>query len=344
MIWGMNDADIVLPIRPAVELTPRGLRLRAPAKINLNLLVGARRADGFHSLDSLFATVTLYDELELTRRDDGRIGFSCLGADCGSDDKNLALRAARLLAGEALAGRVGGNPGVEIGLVKNIPPGKGLGGGSSDAAAVLAGLNQLWRLGLPRERLIELAARLGSDVPLFLGPPAGRMTGRGEVVQPVGIHPFVAVLILPDEATSTAEVYRAFDEVASERQAGHRQKSAGPNPAEPAGEADLAGRQLDAAMIHRRPPSQWRALLRNDLFAPACRVCPALGQLHGRLSAASDIPVCLTGSGSAMFIPCDDVAEAGRWKKGTDTFFKQRKRSQSPFSEGLARAVLVRSL
>ncbi|HUS92605.1 MAG TPA: 4-(cytidine 5'-diphospho)-2-C-methyl-D-erythritol kinase [Phycisphaerae bacterium] len=282
---GQPDIPELLPPRERFEELHGGaLHVAAPAKINLDLRVGPRREDGYHGLDSIVAKVTLYDLVLLRPREDGRIAFRCDGADCGPDESNLALRAARLLAEAA-----GDVPGADLSLTKAIPPGKGLGGGSSDAAAVLDGLNELWSLGFPAERLAGLAARLGSDVPLFLGPPAARMTGRGERIEPANVHPFVAVLHLPGVACSTAEVYRRFDQLPP--------PDAGPRL--PALE-DLAG----------SPPAAWRSALRNDLAAPALAVSGELRRVHELLREAVGLPVGLTGSGSGLFVLCDDQAEA----------------------------------
>ena len=281
-----NDAnlpgrDAVLGPQPRMRRLGNGtLQLAAPAKINLNLLVGPRRPDGYHPVDSLVAKVTLHDRLLLTPRDDGRITLRCTGTDCGPDADNLALRAAHLLA----EGRPA--PGASIELAKHIPPAAGLGGGSSDAAAVLAGLNELWNLHLPADALALLAANLGSDVPLFLGPPASRITGRGEKIAAVPLHPFWAVLVLSDFPCPTAEVYRAFDQLPYQDQ-----------------------RQLDPSIL-ANPPSRWRARLSNQLLEAACQVCPPLRATHQRLCEALPVPVALTGSGSAMFALCDNLMEA----------------------------------
>lgn len=263
-----------------VDLDGGGLRCFAPAKINLDLRVGPRREDGFHPLDSVVVKVTLYDRIDLRARADGEVTLSCTGADCGPDDRNLACLAARLLA----EGR--DVPGADITLAKSIPPGGGVGGGSSDAAAVLGALRTLWNLGLADADLAGMAAELGSDVPLFLGGPASRMTGRGEFLEPVPVHPLLAVLILPGFACPTGDVYRAFDEA--------------PTPkAEPLSLDTLAA-----------PPSTWRGQLVNDLAGAAGRVCPEMARLHAKLSDAVAPPVCITGSGSTMFILCDDEPEA----------------------------------
>jgi len=258
-----------------------GLRVHAPGKINLNLLVGPRRVDGCHPVDSIVAKVALYDRLDLQPRADGQIRLRCRGPSCGPDEHNLAFRAAKLLAEHT-----GCTTGVDIELTKGIAPGRGLGGGSSDAAAVLWGLNGLWSLRLQTETLAALAGRLGSDVPLFHGSAASRVTGRGECVEPVQLHPFVAVLLLPDCSCSTAAVYRAFDER--------------PSP---------MGWQMDLRVL-AEPPSAWRGGLKNELAGAARNVCPEMGRLWDELAAAVALPVHLTGSGSGMFVLCDDEAEA----------------------------------
>ncbi len=288
--------------RPPVENLGRGrLRAWAPAKLNLDLHVGPRRRDGFHPLDSVVAKITLYDQIDLSARDDGELRLTCEGADCGPPARNLALRAAGALAqrgcGEADTARAqAGRRGIDITLAKGIPPGAGLGGGSSDAAAVLRALNDLWALHLPPEELSAIAAGLGSDVPLFLGPPAARMTGRGEALRAVRIRPFAALVFLADLACPTGAVYRALDE-------------------SPAGGAALPADGEREALLRRvesSPPSAWRTDLANDLAAPACVVCPALGELRRELSSVCPVPVHVTGSGSGLFCLCDDADELAR--------------------------------
>jgi len=277
----LGDSPRSHPRARQVEVLGDGsLRVLAPAKINLNLLVGPRRQDGYHSLDSIVAKVSLYDEVELRPRDDDKLLFAAEGMADSPHEGNLAYRAAVLLSPEA------GGRGAEIRLTKAIPVGRGLGGGSADAAAAIAGLNELWRLGLPASRLAKIGASLGSDVPLFFGAAASRMTGRGENVEPVRVHPFFAILLLPPFGCSTAAVYRAFDDA----------------PPEP-------GEQLDVAAL-TGPPSRWRGRLVNQLALAAGRVQPRVAEILSELGCALPVPVQLTGSGSAMFLLCDDLAEA----------------------------------
>lgn len=259
-----------------------GMRVFAPAKINLNLLVGRRREDGYHPLDSFVSQVTLADTIDIEPAGGEAIAFACRGADCGADEKNLAYRAAAMLRQRSPRKL----PAVRITLDKAIPPGKGLGGGSSDAAAVLWAMNEYWHLGTAAADMMSLAAQLGSDVPLFLGPPACRMRGRGEVIDPAAVAPFHAVLVLPACQCATPLVYRAFDERPQDMLA-----------------------QLDASLLSG-PVRQWRGLLANQLAAAARTVSPELGALWDELSAAAGLPVHLTGSGSALFILCDDAREA----------------------------------
>ncbi len=270
------------------ELIADGVLLwRAPAKINLTLRVKGRREDGYHELDSMVAKVTLYDELLFRRRKDSRVNLTCTGLDCGPVGENLVLWAAELL-NPAAACPVGG---VDIGLTKRIPTGAGLGGGSSDAAATLMALNQLWKLNLTDEHLTDMAASLGSDVPLFLSAPAVRMTGRGEIIEPVKVHPFHAILYLPDLHCPTGKVYATYDAAVNPQSAiptGPRARNPQPNG----------------------PVSGWRGELFNDLESAAKKVCPPLAEISSHLSEATHLPVHLTGSGSAMFIICDDTNEA----------------------------------
>ncbi|MEZ4554352.1 MAG: 4-(cytidine 5'-diphospho)-2-C-methyl-D-erythritol kinase [Dehalococcoidia bacterium] len=169
------------------------LRLLAPAKINLALEVTGRRADGYHDIDTVMTTIDLADAVRLSPAPALEVILSGPEAAGIDPDDDLAGRAAR-----ALADAAGREPAVRIEVTKRIPSPAGLGGGSSDAAAVLRGLNALWGLDWPLERLAEVAATVGSDAPFFLHCGAARCTGRGEVVQPLrDLKPLRLLVLVP---------------------------------------------------------------------------------------------------------------------------------------------------
>jgi len=182
---------------------PATLVVAAPAKVNLFLHVTGRRADGYHTLESLFALVDLADTITLARRDDGAVVRTndVAGVPAGDD---LAVRAARALQSAA---RV--RAGVAIGLEKRVPQGAGLGGGSSDAASVLLALNRLWSLDWPRARLVELAATLGADVPFFVGGENALARGIGDALTPVTLPPVWVALAFPGAHVRTADIFAA---------------------------------------------------------------------------------------------------------------------------------------
>jgi 4-diphosphocytidyl-2-C-methyl-D-erythritol kinase len=175
----------------------------APAKVNLFLHVTGRRADGYHTLESLIALIDLADTITLERREDGAIrrGGDVAGVPENAD---LAVRAAR-----ALQAATGSRCGVDIVLDKRIPLGSGLGGGSSDAASVLLALNRLWELSLPRAELLRLAVGLGADVPLFVAGENTVARGIGEVLTPVSLPRCFVALAFPAAAVPTADIFQA---------------------------------------------------------------------------------------------------------------------------------------
>ena len=182
---------------------PPAMVVAAPAKVNLFLHVTGRRADGYHTLESLFALIDWADTVTLTLRNDGAIvRANPLPGVADRDD--LAVRAALLLRGAS-----GTKAGVTIDIAKQIPLGAGLGGGSSDAASVLLALNCLWQLNLPRRELAALGVTLGADVPFFLGGDAAVGRGIGEILAPVSLPPLWLALAIPPVAVRTAEIFVA---------------------------------------------------------------------------------------------------------------------------------------
>ena len=154
----------------------RRIRLHAFAKINLGLLVLGKRTDGYHNIETIFTEIAWHDVVELIPS--SGISMECTLPALPADASNLCIKAASLLRQWT-----NHDQGVHIRLVKNIPIGSGLGGGSSDAAAVLVGLNEFWELGLPTNELERLAATLGSDVPFFVRGGTALATGRGELLE-----------------------------------------------------------------------------------------------------------------------------------------------------------------
>ncbi len=196
--------------------TNRCLTVLAPAKLNLFLRIVARRSDGFHDIESVMASINLYDtlifnvastnEIQLTVVDSSAKTLSgSVRLEAPAGPENLVVRAAKLLQSHTNC-----SAGVRITLVKRIPSSAGLGGGSSDCAATLAGLNRLWNLRLPRSELVALAGQLGSDVPFFLSEsPLALCTGRGERIKPLPIETNLHFVVAkPASGLSTPAVYR----------------------------------------------------------------------------------------------------------------------------------------
>lgn len=189
-------------------MTSAVVRLPAHAKLNLLLRVLAREEDGYHSLETLFCLISLADELTAERIAGGGVSLEVTGAETGAPEDNLAVRAARLVL-EATGHRFG----VKLTLTKRIPVAAGLGGGSSDAATALRAVNRLADGAIPRHELLQMAARLGSDVPFFLsGAGLALAWGRGErLMRLPPLPPAPALLLVPTTAISTPEAYRWVD-------------------------------------------------------------------------------------------------------------------------------------
>lgn len=182
------------------------MELLAPAKVNLSLKILGKRSDGFHELETLMVPISLADKLVLAKTEGHGVGFSCDDSSLPCDSRNLAVRAAELFARHT-----GLDIGVRIFLEKRIPHGAGLGGGSSDAAAVLLGLNQLFEAALDISTLAELAAQIGSDVPFFVHRSAAICRGRGEVVAPMVLPEKLPLLLIkPSFGVATPWAYQRW--------------------------------------------------------------------------------------------------------------------------------------
>jgi 4-diphosphocytidyl-2-C-methyl-D-erythritol kinase len=169
------------------------MQVSAPAKVNLSLRIVAKRADGFHEIETFIAPVSLADTLNIEKQ--GRwIDFQCDDPTVPQGDDNLVVRAAKIFFEKI---KVKG--GAAIQLQKKIPHGAGLGGGSSDAASTLVALNELFETNLPREALAELAVTIGSDVPFFIFESAAMCRGRGELITPAPLQEQLSLLLLKPE-------------------------------------------------------------------------------------------------------------------------------------------------
>jgi 4-diphosphocytidyl-2-C-methyl-D-erythritol kinase len=250
------------------------LRLRAAAKVNLCLKVLGRRPDGFHEIETVVQSVALHDGLELTIGGDG-IRLEVDDARLPADSRNLVWSAARALLRECPPGR-----GLAMRLQKRIPVAAGLGGGSSDAAAALRGVDVLYALGLPAETLERHAAALGSDVPYFLVGGTALLTGRGTEVHPLPDLPRADLVIASSKETlPTPLVYAQLQEPLT-----------------------LARRRA-SIRDSGRIPADLESLVRlgNDLEPHAVRLCPEIAPMREALLAAGARVAAMSGSGSAVF-------------------------------------------
>jgi len=247
----------------------------APAKINLFLHVGGKRADGFHELESLVVFAAAGDELGFKRADELSLSIDGPFANAlTSDADNLVLKAAR-----ALAAHAGVRPGARIALTKNLPVASGIGGGSADAAAALRGLARLWNLDATPERLRKIGETLGSDVPVCIDGTPAWMEGRGEKVTALsGIPQVPAVLVNPGVGVSTGKMFAALKE---------RSGVGLPFPKAMRDAFDLAA-YLNATV--------------NDLEAPAREAAPVIGEVLNALKLQRGALLSrMSGSGATCF-------------------------------------------
>lgn len=260
------------------------LKVAAYAKVNLGLFITGQRPDGYHLLDMVMQSVSLCDWLLLEKAEEITLQGDTAGA-AGMD--NLAMRAACLLAHES-----GVKVGCRITLKKYIPAQAGLGGGSADAAAVLLGLNRLWKLQARPAELAALALKLGADVPFFLQGGTARARGIGEQLTPAPHFPRLELVIVkPEQGLSTPAVFRAW------HHGGRLQPSRieAYLAAMAAGDYPLAGR-----------------LMGNDLEAPASALCPGIGQALEAQRRSGALQAMMTGSGTAVLGWYADSSAAAR--------------------------------
>jgi 4-diphosphocytidyl-2-C-methyl-D-erythritol kinase len=258
--------------------------LQAQAKINWFLLIMGRRDDGFHEIQTLMQRVTLADALTFEEADHIELISSM---DIPAED-NLVWRAAMMLKDHT-----GTTKGARITLEKTIPDSAGLGGGSSDAATALMGLNRLWKIGLSTETLMALASRLGSDVAFFLGEPVAEATGRGETVSAVELkRPWTLLIAKPDFGVSTPWAYQH----ATQR----------------------ADRPIDTSEFCRRLDAgdfgTLENLMVNHLEPPVIEAHPEVWEITDLMRDAGARVSAMSGSGTAVFGVFETLEEAERAK------------------------------
>ncbi|HHN65994.1 MAG TPA: 4-(cytidine 5'-diphospho)-2-C-methyl-D-erythritol kinase [Nitrospirae bacterium] len=263
------------------------LTLKSPAKINWFLLVTGKRSDGYHNIFSLMQKVSLYDTLVFETSEDKEIH---LVSEMGiPEEDNLVYRAATFLKKER-----GCSMGARITLHKEIPLEAGLGGGSSNAATTLIGLNMLWELNLPVDTLISIGSRIGSDVAFFITEGPSLVEGMGERITPIGMGgglPLYILIVKPPFGVSTAEAYRGLSSYSRV-------------------DRSLVELFLDA--IKRKRYNLLSGVLRNDLEGPVLLRYPQLKEIKDRLSGTGAIGTLLSGSGSSLFAVYDERDEAER--------------------------------
>lgn len=252
------------------------MRIRAPAKVNLFLRVLGQRHDGYHFIDTVLVPVSLYDDIEVTRakrqgRREGELTLSCDHPLVPLGKANLAYRAASLLLKEKEISTA-----IHIHIGKRIPVGGGLGGGSSDAAATLLGLNRLLRLGCHRKELLSLAVSLGADVPFFIQGRPAEALGIGEILKPIHSLPRLWIVILyPRFSISTRWAYENLKLT-----------------------KDIEDTSINFSLWD---PQKVKRVLVNDLETVTLRRYPEIALLKEKLVQEGAVGALMSGSGSSVF-------------------------------------------
>ena len=268
-------------LKPQFEFVNGVLLARAPAKINLYLLIADKRPDGFHNIETLMSKVTFYDELFFETGKVEGIELVCNGLWSPTGEDNLVYKAC-----DIFYKTINKEPSVKVTLTKNIPAGSGLGGASSDAATAILALNKLHNQSLNNNQLHKLAKQLGSDVPFFLNGPQALCSGRGEKISKMDNNfSFLALVVLSDVSVSTKTIYENF-------------------------RVDL---KLFEALKEQIKP--FLSKNRVDLVQKMCanmlaKTCFTLNNklalLKTEIENTCQLPAMLSGSGSALFVVLDD--------------------------------------
>lgn len=277
-----------LQTKPKFEKKANSLLVRAPAKLNLSLLISHKRPDGFHQLETVMAKLAFYDSILIEHSEKPGLDFRVKGGyKVPENQDNLVCKVYNLLMEET-----GRTCNLKITLTKNIPTGAGLAGGSSDAAAVLAGLNRFLALGLKNDKLMDIAGQLGSDIPFFLGSNLALCSGRGEKLNKLKKNfDFFAILLLPDIIISTKEAYENF---VPNRRLYEKLKT-------------MTHKNIGKGNISSILQAE-----SNMLAETVFSLHPELDKLRQTAESLTNKPFYLTGSGSALFtiFPPDQKQQA----------------------------------
>lgn len=277
--------------------------LIAPAKINLYLEIIGDRPDGFHELVMILQSIELADRIDIRSSDTQDIYLHCQHPQVPTDETNLAYRAAKLMC-DAFPEVYANFGGVNIKIEKHIPVAAGLAGGSTDAAAILVGMNMMWELGLTQPELQDLAAKLGSDVPFCISGGTAIATGRGEKLDPIKDLDSLWVVLAKYKnlSVSTPWAYQAY-----RQQYGKTYL------------VDLADIQSRTAKVHSSPLVKAIAnqqgtvvaqLLHNDLEKVVLPQYPQVAELRSAFAATGALGTMMSGSGPTVFALCDSESQA----------------------------------
>lgn len=252
------------------------LTLKSPAKINLFLEVLKKREDGFHEIETIFQAVTLYDYIKIKKIKKPGIFIKTNCRNLPVDNRNLIYKAVEMLTKKKPLG------GIEISLDKRIPLGSGLGGGSSNAASVLLGINKLWKLRLKKAELSEICSQIGCDVQFFLkGYSSALGRGRGEILKPVKVPHFWFLLVMPKFGTSTKEVYTRLQLDLTEK---------------------VKNAKIFLSALKKKDITQIGKKLYNRLESVVLEEYPLMKKIKQTLKTAGYKAVLMSGSGSTIFV------------------------------------------
>lgn len=250
------------------------ITIKAPAKINLCLRVLGKRPDGYHDIENIMLPISLYDRIELETIPKG-IQLWCDHPQLQIGEQNLAQQAACAMLAIASP-----DAGVKIKLYKQIPLAAGLGGGSSDAAAVLRGLNHIWDLGVDRQKLLEIGEELGADVPFFVSGCPAVARGKGEELTPVSFDTVWLVLVNPGFGVNTAEAYAGLNLGLTKKR---------------------SYTKIPPNSFSQCKPAQIASWLENDLESPVINTHPVIKEIKDCLLARGALGALMSGSGPTVF-------------------------------------------